>query len=96
LIFDFSLWIVPLFISALPVLVVRYREAVLTSPIADYAWMLPIGRGHDHLAEGLAGKLFEGWERIISGLSSTLYLGITSRLPFIRGHPELVRQQHAD
>jgi hypothetical protein len=31
--FDFSLWIVSLFIPALPVLVVRHREAVLTSPL---------------------------------------------------------------
>jgi hypothetical protein len=33
LIFDFSLWIVPLVIPALPVLVVWYREAVLARPI---------------------------------------------------------------
>jgi hypothetical protein len=31
--FDFSLWIVLLVIPAFPVLVVRYREAVLTNPL---------------------------------------------------------------
>jgi hypothetical protein len=25
-------------------------------------WAIPLGRGHDRLAEGFAGKAFEGWE----------------------------------
>jgi len=36
--------------------------------VLNYSWMLPIGRGHDHLAEGFAGKLFEGWE--VSGITT--------------------------
>jgi hypothetical protein len=36
--------------------------------VINYAWSLPIGRGHDHLAEGLAGKIFEGWE--VAGITT--------------------------
>jgi hypothetical protein len=30
--------------------------------VFNYSWAIPLGRGHDHLAEGLAGRVFEGWE----------------------------------
>jgi Carboxypeptidase regulatory-like domain len=36
--------------------------------VLNYSWALPFGRGHDHLAEGFAGKIFEGWE--ISGITT--------------------------
>jgi hypothetical protein len=36
--------------------------------VLNYSWMLPIGSGHDHLAEGFTGKLFEGWE--VSGITT--------------------------
>ncbi len=34
----------------------------------NYSWALPLGRGHDHLAEGFAGKIFEGWQ--VAGITS--------------------------
>jgi carboxypeptidase family protein len=36
--------------------------------VINYSWTLPIGRGHDHLAEGFAGKIFEGWE--VAGITT--------------------------
>jgi len=36
--------------------------------VINYSWALPIGRGHDHLAEGFAGKIFEGWE--VAGITT--------------------------
>lgn len=36
--------------------------------VINYSWTLPFGRGHDHLAEGLAGKIFEGWE--VAGITT--------------------------
>ncbi len=36
--------------------------------VINYSWILPIGRGHDHLAEGLAGRIFEGWE--VAGITT--------------------------
>jgi len=36
--------------------------------VINYSWELPIGRGHDHLAEGLAGKIFGGWE--VAGIAT--------------------------
>jgi len=36
--------------------------------VLNYAWTLPVGRGHDHLAEGVTGKVFEGWE--IAGITT--------------------------
>lgn len=30
--------------------------------VINYSWDLPIGRGRAHLAEGLAGRIFEGWQ----------------------------------
>jgi len=36
--------------------------------VLNYSWALPLGRGHDHLAEGSAGKIFEGWE--VAGITT--------------------------
>jgi hypothetical protein len=36
--------------------------------VINYSWALPLGRGHDHLAEGSAGKIFEGWE--VAGITT--------------------------
>ena len=36
--------------------------------VLNYSWALPVGRGHDHLGEGFAGKVFQGWE--VSGITS--------------------------
>jgi len=36
--------------------------------VINYSWALPLGRGHDHLAEGLAGNIFGGWE--VSGITT--------------------------
>ena len=30
--------------------------------VLNYSWAIPLGRGHDHLAEGFAGRMFGGWE----------------------------------
>lgn len=34
----------------------------------NYSWDLPIGRGHDHLAEGFTGRVFQGWE--VAGITT--------------------------
>ena len=34
----------------------------------NYSWAIPLGRGHDHLAEGFAEKMFGGWE--VSGITT--------------------------
>jgi hypothetical protein len=34
----------------------------------NYSWALPLGHGHEYLAEGLPGKIFEGWE--LSGITT--------------------------
>jgi len=34
----------------------------------NYSWAIPLGRGHDHLAEGFAGRMFGGWE--VSGITT--------------------------
>jgi hypothetical protein len=36
--------------------------------VINYSWALPVGRGHDHLAEGFAGKIFESWE--VAGITT--------------------------
>jgi hypothetical protein len=36
--------------------------------VISYSWALPMGRGHDHLAEGLAGTIFGGWE--VAGITT--------------------------
>jgi hypothetical protein len=36
--------------------------------VMNYSWTLPFGRGHDHLAGGLVGKVFEAWE--VAGIST--------------------------
>ena len=36
--------------------------------VLNYSWALPLGRGHAHLAEGSAGKIFEGWE--VAGITT--------------------------
>ena len=36
--------------------------------VLNYSWSLPIDRGHDHLADGFAGKIFEGWE--VAGITT--------------------------
>jgi len=36
--------------------------------VVNYVWALPVGRGHDHLAEGFAGRVFEGWE--VAGITT--------------------------
>ena len=41
--------------------------------VIDYFYMLPIGRGASHLADGFVGRIFEGWQ--ISGLT-TLSTGL--------------------
>ena len=30
--------------------------------VINYTWDLPLGRGHAHLDEGAAGRIFEGWQ----------------------------------
>jgi hypothetical protein len=30
--------------------------------VINYSWDLPLGRGRAHLAEGFAGRMFEGWQ----------------------------------
>jgi len=35
--------------------------------VLNYSWAIPLGRGHNHLAGGFAGRLFEGWE--VSGIT---------------------------
>jgi Carboxypeptidase regulatory-like domain/TonB dependent receptor len=36
--------------------------------VLNYSWAVPIGRGHDRLAEGFAGKILEGWE--VAGITT--------------------------
>jgi hypothetical protein len=36
--------------------------------VINYSWALPIGRGHDHLSEGFAGKILQGWE--VAGITT--------------------------
>jgi hypothetical protein len=36
--------------------------------VINYSWALPLGRGYDHLAEGLAGPIFGGWE--VAGITT--------------------------
>ncbi len=36
--------------------------------VLNYSWALPLGRGHDHLGEGFAGRVFQGWE--IAGITT--------------------------
>jgi Carboxypeptidase regulatory-like domain len=36
--------------------------------VINYSWALPLGRGHAHLAEGSAGKIFGGWE--VAGITT--------------------------
>jgi hypothetical protein len=31
--------------------------------VINHSWAPPVGPGHGHLAEGFAGKIFEGWVR---------------------------------
>ncbi len=43
--------------------------------VINYSWALPFGRGHDHLAEGLGGTIFGGWE--VAGITT-----FSSGLPY--------------
>jgi hypothetical protein len=43
--------------------------------VINYTWDLPIGHGRQHLAEGLAGKILEGWQ--LAGITT-----FSSGLPF--------------
>jgi hypothetical protein len=43
--------------------------------VLNYSWAIPVGRGHDHLAKGFKGEVFEGWE--LAGI--TIF---SSGLPF--------------
>jgi len=36
--------------------------------VLNYSWAIPLGRGHDHFAEGFAGRLSEGWE--VAGITT--------------------------
>jgi hypothetical protein len=36
--------------------------------VINYSWTVPLGRGHAHLAEGLAGRIFEGWQ--VAGITT--------------------------
>jgi hypothetical protein len=36
--------------------------------VLNYSWALPFGRGRAYLAEGFAGKIFEGWE--VAGITT--------------------------
>lgn len=36
--------------------------------VINYSWTLPLGRGHGHLVEGLAGTVFGGWE--VAGITT--------------------------
>ncbi len=36
--------------------------------VLNYSWAIPLGRGHNHLATGFAGKVFEGWE--VAGITT--------------------------
>jgi carboxypeptidase family protein/TonB-dependent receptor-like protein len=43
--------------------------------VLNYSWTIPLGCGHDHFSEGLAGRIFEGWEA--AGITT-----FSSGLPF--------------
>jgi hypothetical protein len=43
--------------------------------VLNYTWAIPLGRGHDHLGEGFAARVFEGWE--VAGITS-----FSNGLPF--------------
>jgi len=43
--------------------------------VLNYTWEIPLGQGHTHLAEGLVGRIFEGWQ--LAGISA-----FSSGLPF--------------
>jgi hypothetical protein len=43
--------------------------------VLNYSWTLPIGRGHDHLAGGFTGRIFESWE--LAGITT-----FSSGLPY--------------
>lgn len=43
--------------------------------VINYSWALPFGRGHGHLAEGVAGTIFGGWE--VAGITT-----FSSGLPY--------------
>jgi hypothetical protein len=36
--------------------------------VINYSWAIPIGHGHDHLAEGFSGRILEGWE--VAGIAT--------------------------
>ena len=36
--------------------------------VLNYSWAIPLGHGHDHLSDGVAGKMFEGWE--VAGITT--------------------------
>ena len=36
--------------------------------VINYTWDLPVGQGRQHLAEGLAGRIFEGWQ--VAGITT--------------------------
>ena len=43
--------------------------------VLNYSWDLPLGRGRAHLAEGFAGRIFEGWR--LAGITT-----FSGRLPY--------------
>lgn len=43
--------------------------------VVNYSWAAPLGKGHSHLAEGLAGKVLEGWK--VAGITT-----FSTGLPF--------------
>jgi hypothetical protein len=43
--------------------------------VLNYTWEIPVGRGHRHLADGLTGKILEGWQ--LAGITT-----FSSGLPF--------------
>jgi hypothetical protein len=43
--------------------------------VFNYSWAIPLGHGHDRLAEGFAGRVFEVWE--VAGITT-----FSSGLPF--------------
>jgi hypothetical protein len=36
--------------------------------VLNYSWAIPLGHGHDHLAEGFAARLSEGWD--VAGITT--------------------------
>jgi len=43
--------------------------------VVNYSWAIPLGSGHSHLAEGFAGRVFEGWK--VAGITT-----FSTGLPF--------------